>query len=263
MTALIVLAVLFLLILLLLLCPVQIAVAYDGKFRLKVGAAGIRFRIFPSDRELLEDSTLSPRKKQKIQKKLLKKAARAEKKAEKKAAKKAKEALAGKHKKKRGKEKASDGAKKKEGPKAKGILRDIRFLARAAKILLLKFGRRLHVKLKRLEIVVASPDAAKTAYLFGGVSQAVAYLLRSLDAYSRLSFRNETVSVKADFLKEKLSADIDILFSIRVGSLLSLALSALWLFVKEGFAKKSSNAEKNEPDTGKDSKKDPAADRSK
>lgn len=262
MTALIVLAVLFLLILLILLCPVQIAVTYDGKFRLKVGAAGIRIRIFPSDRELLEDPTLSPRKKQKIQKKLLKKAARAEKKAEKKSSKKVQKALADKHKKKE-KKKASDGTKKKEGPKAKGLLRDIRFLARAAKILLLKFGRRLRVKLKRLEIVVASPDAAKTAYLFGGVSQAVAYLLQSLDAYSRLSFRNERVSVKADFLKEKLSVDIDILFSIRVGSLLSLALSALWLFVKEGFAKKSGNAEKNDAGAVKDSEKNPAADRSK
>lgn len=229
---------------LILLLPLELWIRYDGKhFALKVGAAGLRFRLLPSLASFLEDETLSAKDKRKILKKLAKKREKAAQKEEKKRRREEEQAQKGKKTKKS--KKVKKAAKKEDvaptHKRKKSVLRDIRFLARAVGILLRKFGRRLSVKLKRLHLTVASDDAAKTAYLFGALSQATAYLLTSLDAFSRLSYRNKNVKVEADFLSETLSADIEILFSIRVGSLLSLAFSAVWLFVKEGMKKGKTN----------------------
>lgn len=229
---------------LLMLLPLQLYVRYDGRFTLKVGAAGIRFRLIPSLRELLEDDTLSPEKKRRIRKKLAKKEARAAKKDAKQIKKEEKQKKKGKKpQKKKNKKKSQTTPSPK---KKKSLIRDIRFLARAAGILLKKFGRRLSVKLTRLEITIATDDAAKTALMFGGVSQAVAYLLKALDAYARLTYRNDRVRVEADFLSDTLSAELEILFSIRVGSLFTLAFSAIWLMVKEGFQKAGTKAKKQQ-----------------
>lgn len=230
-----ILALFCLLVLLVLLCPIEVHVRYDGKFTLRAGAAGIRFRILPSWETLLNDPTLSLEKKRRIRKKILKKEARAERKAAKKALAEAKKTKGRKESDRKKKPKEKD--EKKAPKRKKSLFRDIRFLARAVKILLAKFGRRLKVRLRTLSLTAASGDAAKTALLYGGMAQAAAYLLAALDSFSRLTCRRGAVSVSADFLSETPKAEIDVLFSIRVGSLLSLGFSAVWLFVKEGFAK--------------------------
>ncbi len=90
-----------------------------------------------------------------------------------------------------------------------------------------RFLRHLKVKLSRVIVTVGSDDAAKTAILYGAVSQTVAYIVEFLDHMSRLKYAPDAeVAVNADFLSEKSSADIKISFAIRAWHILDLMLAA-------------------------------------
>ena len=215
-----ILLVTLLLIVLILLCPIHVLLYYDGKLKVKAGIPFLKFRVYPNKADDLLSDSLSLRKKRKLKKKLLKKEARAEKRRE-------KDKRKGK---KASQKKLSDTLKQTE---SKGYVKDLSRIFRFVRILAAKFGKKLHIKIKRLEIVAASEDAATTAYLFGALSQAVAYGLAAADYYTNIQFKNSRVSVKADFCSDKTKVNTEILFRIRVGSLLSFACSALWLFAKE------------------------------
>ena len=84
-----------------------------------------------------------------------------------------------------------------------------------------------------MNVTVASDDAAKTAILYGVVSQSIAYTLEILDRVTNLSYAdNSEVNVDVDFLETKPRADIRIAFSLRVWHLLDVAFRALGRFVK-------------------------------
>ena len=216
---------------LLLACPIQALLVYDGDFSLKAGIPFWRFPLFRDPEAKLSDPSVSPKKKRRILNALAKKEAKAEKKAEKKKNKKAK----GKAQKKTP-HSAAETLKKR---KSKGPLRDLRFLLRSGLVIGGKLGKKLHVKVKRLEITVGSDDAAKTAYLYGAVSQGVAYTIATLDSYAKLRIKDTKLKITANFLQESVTFEGEILVSIRVGSVISLFFSALKLFIKEAFSSKT------------------------
>ena len=215
-----ILLVLLCVVVLVLLCPISILLRYDGKMKLKLGVWFFRFRLYPDREEDLFSDELTLKQKRKLKQKLLKKEARAERR-RKKDRKKGKKATT---------PSLSESLKKR---KSKGILKDLGGLFRMIRILSVKFGKRLQIKIKRLEIVAASDDAANTAYLFGALSQSVAYGLALADRYANLTFVNRRVSVKADFCAECTRVNAEVLFCMRVGSLLGVLCSALWLYAKE------------------------------
>lgn len=207
-------------IVLLLLCPIQVRLLYNGKLTVRVGIPFLKFRVYPDREDDLLSDKLSLRQKRKLKKKLMKKEARASRRLEKE--------------KKKGKKPSPHKLKDTlKGRKEKGFVKDLGALFRLIRILAAKFGKKLKIRIKRLEIVAASGDAATTAYLFGALSQTVAYGFAAADRYTNVTFRNSRVSVRADFCAEKTSVDADVLFSIRVYGLLRLFSSALWLFAKE------------------------------
>ena len=211
---------------LILFCPIRIRLLYDGKLTMKAGIPLFGFRVYPDREADLQSDKLSLKQKRKLKQKLLKKKEKLEEK-NKKAASKGK------------KRKTPLGESLKKGHK-KGAISDLFRLFRVLRVLAVKLGNKLHIKIKRLEVVAASDDAAKTAYLFGALSQSVAYSLAALDAHTNLSYNNRRVAVRADFLAERVSVKADVRLSIRVGSALSLLFSALWLFAKETLLKNSS-----------------------
>ena len=221
-------------IVLILLCPIHVLLLYNGKLTVKAGIPFLKFRIYPDREDDLLSDNLSLRQKRRLKKKLMKKEARAERRLEKD--------------KKKGKKasprKLTDSLK---GQKGKGLVKDLGRLFRFVRILAMKFGKKLKIKIKRLEIVAASEDAATTAYLFGALSQAVAYGFAAADKYTNIKFRNSRVFVRADFCGDKTRVNTEILFRIRVGSLLGFALSAFWLLAKESM-KDSMGDLQNTPD---------------
>lgn len=241
----------------LMLIRVRFVITLRDSLSLRIRILFFSIRILPSDQALLEDESISPKKKRKILEKLARKRA-------KKAARAAAKAERSRQKKKGGeKGEEDDKDKKKEKPPKKRklkIIALIRFAARAAGILLSKFGRHLYVEVKRLKITVASDDAARTAYIFGGVSQAVAYLFAILEKAVRFKANSSEISVRADFLAEKTSQDMEIVLSMRPGGLFLIAFSAIgqalkFFFHRDEYFKPVKDKKGGKPGSDEDSKK--------
>lgn len=213
----------------------RIHIVYDGAFRLYITLLGIiKIRIMPSDKDLLSDPDLSPKRKERIRKKLAKaKIKKKEKLKKKKAKKKAKEEL--ERKKKLEQENAPRKKKPEEKPKGKKkltlkeILYIVKLVARVLKIFLWRFKKYLYIKAVKIRIKVASDDAAKTAYMHGAIVAALRTLIAVLEETVNFeAVRNKNIGVDVDFLSEKLEADIHIVLRIRVWHLLALVFGAVF-----------------------------------
>ena len=125
-------------------------------------------------------------------------------------------------------------AKKKASPapadtkKAKLTLTEKLTLVRGlAAALIRKTRKKLRLHAARLHIRVATGDAASTAVLYGAVSGTLACLFHALEQVTRLKAVEPDVAVIADYLSERSSADVKLIFSIRVWSALTLIVTAL------------------------------------
>ena len=211
--ALIVIGAILALILLLLLLRVRLVIAYRSSFTAELRVLFLRFTLYPRKKRI-KPKKYSPRK-----------AARAERKAAKKAAK-----AAAKKQKKQKKKSAAD----KKAPAAKAPLRErIRLIRALCAALIRRTHKHLRLHTARLHVRVGTGDAAKTAVLYGAVSQSVSHLLFALDKVTRLRAAEPEVSVVADFTAERSVADIKLVFSIRVYGVLATALAVGLAYVKK------------------------------
>ena len=120
-----------------------------------------------------------------------------------------------------------------EGKKEKTTLSDKLILVRGLTAALIrKTGKKLKLTAARLHIRVATGDAAKTAILYGAVCQTLAYLLAGLDRVTKLKAEEPEVSVIADYLAERPSADVKLEFSVRVWGAFSILVSAALAYLK-------------------------------
>lgn len=162
---------------------------------------------------------LFPRRKTPKRKYLSKK--RAQKIARKEAKKAAKEAI----KTKKGKHLLSS---KKDRP----LTEKIALVRAISAILIRKTHKHLRLHAARLHIRVATGDAAQTAVLYGVVCQSLSYLLALFDRVTRLKAVTPDVSVTADYLAEKPSADVRLVFSLRVWGALAIAFGAALAYIR-------------------------------
>ena len=96
-----------------------------------------------------------------------------------------------------------------------------------------RFFRHLRIDVAKIYVSVGTPDAAKTALLYGVVCQGVAYLCEILDRITNVKKTKKTeVSVVSDFVSGKTRADINISFSLVVWQALDILLSAAFEFIK-------------------------------
>lgn len=201
---------------------------YDRQLVLKVGVGPFRKTLYPTLRQRLDDPSLSLRRKRRILKKL--DADRAHR--EKKQAKKAKNAEKKEAKKKKKKPAEPKKPAEKKPETKRSIASVLRLVSRLVGLLLKKFGRHLHLHVKRLEVEPATGDAASTAYLFGALSQSVAYLLALTQAACRLKVDNKNVWVRANFLAEQTTLRLAIKASVSPGGLLLTLLGTAWAFFR-------------------------------
>ena len=206
----------------LILIPVSIKIGYKEDVTLSVGVPGIYFPILPK-----KGKKAKPLSKKKYEKLLLKDAERTEKKrlADQKKAQKKKDAVKAKQAEKE--QKAKDTEMADEPSTMSLILRIV------GGVLDTFFGK-LRVKIARVHIVVGGPDAAKTALTYGVVSQGVAYLMELIATKTRMTrAKNTYVSVVPDFLASKTTADLLIIFRLRLIDLLSTGIVFFSRFMKE------------------------------
>ena len=121
-------------------------------------------------------------------------------------------------------------------PKKKRTLAERLVFVRAISAALIrKTHKHLRLHAARLHVRVATGDAAQTAVLYGVICQSLSYLLALLDRVTRLKAVTPDVSVTADYLAEKPSADVRIVFSLRVWGALAILFGAALTFIRTKF----------------------------
>lgn len=85
---------------------------------------------------------------------------------------------------------------------------------------------RIHIRTLRMQIVVATGDAAKTALLWGSISGSASLLLNWInDHYAPIEHYRGEVDIRPDFAGSESGADIDLIFSLSLWSALRIALT--------------------------------------
>lgn len=222
----------------------RVVLIYNGELALSVKVLGKTIKILPKKpRKALDPDDFSPEK----YRKLLAKEAKAQ---AKKDAKKAKKAA--KKKAKAEEKKRSEQASANEPSRKKKSIADILDLVYmgldALRSLGRSFGKRFEIEAVKLHITVGSEDAAQTALLYGILSQAVAYVLEFLSLRTNLRIKKKNrgnILVDADFTAETITADLHLIFKLRVWHFFAMAFSALGGVIKNRLAsqKRSSQAE--------------------
>lgn len=124
----------------------------------------------------------------------------------------------------------------------------INMVLELVKVIFSRFGRHLRIDVTRLNLVVATGDAAQTAILWGAVCPAVGALLEILDRITNLrAVKNCDIEVVPDFAADSFKADICIAFSLRVWHVLDIAFRALLSFIKNKPAVPAANASHKPP----------------
>ncbi len=187
----------------------------------------IKLRLVPSKKKKVDPKDYTPKKFRRMlkkkRKKELKKWQRTQLKKQKKAEKKAKR--------KAEKEAIKNGTA--QPKKKRTLLESLTLIKALLDDIPPRFLRHLKIKLSRIVITVASDDAAKTAIMYGAAAQSVAYIVEFLDRMSRLKYAPEAeVSVVADFLAEKPTADVKIAVSVRVWHVFDLVFAALKVYIQ-------------------------------
>ena len=221
MTALIVLAVIAILITGLLLLRIRIRIRYREELELIVGASVFMIKILPR-----------PKKKPKLSRYSLKNIRKREA-----AALKPKKEKKQKKKKEQPQKQPEQKSESEEKPKkkmtAEELIELVKVLCEIVGDVFKKFGRYPRVDVRQLFIRVASEDPAKTAQLYGYVSQAMIFLREIFLNVKNFHLHRETrVGVEADFMSDKILVGIDLEFTIKIWHLLSIGLGAAIKFIK-------------------------------
>lgn len=204
MVALIIILCIALFLALLLSTKVILRIKYENSLVVYLRILFVKIQLYPSKKkEKRYPHSMSRRKAQKIKKSLLKK----------------------KKKKKPSKKQLE---KEKEMKEKTDILSMIKIIISFVKNFLRLFVRSVRIKSSKLQIVVASDDASKTALLYTAVSQSINLLfplLEGIKNFKKLP-KGNNLSVRADFLASKPEIHADLTLYIRVGSALKALLFA-------------------------------------
>ena len=202
----------------------KITVSYKNEVALTVKVLFVKLKILPK-KEKKGSHSMSASKAAKIKKKVQKK--------------EEKKKLA---KKEKTKKKAEKKAQKKEKPKKSisEILDIVSMVRKLVAEVIRRFFKHLRIDIVKLNIKVATGDAAATAIAYGAVTQSVNLLIPILQEVKNFTMPKESdLNVWADFTSEASEADISLSFSIRVWHVLDIAFGALKTFIKH---KLSSNS---------------------
>jgi len=197
--------------LLLLVIPVKITVCYKARFTLTVSYLFLVFQRFPEREKKPRVRGLSLKKLQRKKRKAKRRALRAQKK------------QAGR---------TVKGAKKRRLLAGTDIEEQFNRLRLWLPPILRFAGQHMTLRTNRFRITVGSEDAARTAMLYGTVSQGVAYLLELFGKYVRVRRAKDNVHINADFTAETTTADVKLVLTMSALSALRLLLRVALDFLK-------------------------------
>jgi len=195
----------------------------ESGFGLKAGAGPVMITVTPKKKKEINLKDYSYKK---FQKRLEKE----KKKKEKAALKKAK-----KEKAKKEAEKLAPDSKEKDTGKMASIISLIKFGIGEVGILISS----IKTEIRSLHIICSGEDAADTAIKYGTFSAGISTILELLSLSSLKPPRDGCVTLDYDFLSDKSKFDIDIIFKIRIFTIIRIGMHALVWFIKSKIKNKT------------------------
>jgi hypothetical protein len=227
------------LITLLLFLKVRLCIAYENDISVKLKILLFNIPLFPAKKK-------KPKPRDFTVKKLRKKQAALEKKSAKKLAKK-------QAKEQKKAEEAENAPKKDKATQIKEILDLIKLVLENV---MSPFGRYLKIEILKMRIVIGTPDPAKTAFLYGTVSQSVSYIIEMLSNITNIDVKKKnSITITPDFFEGRSEAEINLTLGLRVWHALSLAVKFFMAYIKHSRTKAAetvqldTEAAKNTADT--------------
>ena len=215
MIALYIIAAILLLLLLVTFLPVTLTVKYREGLSAEISVLAIKRRLYPKEKKKIRVSDYSKKNIEKHRKKALKKRLKAEKKRQKK-------------------QKPQNSGAPAPSAKKRGLVESIELIKELLSVLIPNTAKRVKIKATKIIINVATDDAAKTALLFPAVNGAVLGLVTYLDDASKFrGLDRSSISVNADFVSQKTTADIDISFSLRGKHILEILFATALKYVTQ------------------------------
>lgn len=202
MPALIIIFSIIVLLALLLSLKITLRITYEDSLRVYLKVLFVKIRLYPSKKkEKKYPHSMSKRKARKIKDSLQKKS---------------------KPKKKKKKEKEEKPIEKND------LISIVSIITNFVKNFVITFTKAVRIKFSRMHITVASEDAATTAILYGAITQSVNVLFPLIDNIKNVKKlpSGKELSVRADFLTDKPTVDVDINLYVRVGGALKALFSA-------------------------------------
>ncbi|MBE6613050.1 MAG: DUF2953 domain-containing protein [Ruminococcaceae bacterium] len=212
---------------LILILKISVRIDLADEMRLAVGIGIFRLKILPAKKKTLRLKDYKIKKFRKNQEKAAKKAAAAEKsKSERESDKKDAKTAA---KVKEARRIAAD-----EEKPERDILGLVAKILGVVKVFIARFGHHLRIDVRRINIAVATGDAAKTAVLYGAICGGVQCIMEFLlnVSHTKLKAPAEVV-VTPDFLGEKTRAVMDLTFSFRLWQLFDILIRSGIRFLKK------------------------------
>ena len=205
----------------------NVRLEFQDELLLSISVLGIKIKLVPGKDKPVNYKDYTYKKHQKrLEKKRLADLKKAEKKKEKAEAKK-------KKKEQRKSETAEQKKARKNHPK-RSVSDWIDIAVSVLAVFFEKFSKRLHIKVARLKVNVATGDAASTAILYGAIIQSVAYLIEILDKVTNVDgLEKADIHVNADYLSEKTTLDLCFVFSLRVWHLFDILFGIIWRAIKK------------------------------
>ena len=189
--------------------PVSLCVKYKDEVTLSASVLSFKFFIYPKKKKKVKISDYSKKKLEKQKKKAIKNRLK----------------------------KKSTPSKSQPKPAEKKELSFSEKLELVYKLLKSAIGqaaKQVKIKTQKIVITIGSDDAAKTAMLYAAASNAVLLILTLLDNCKKLrGFKGSEVAVNADFTAQKCSADLEIIFSMRVWQLLKSIFAVTFKYLKD------------------------------
>ena len=108
-----------------------------------------------------------------------------------------------------------------------------------------RFKKHFRVKINKMNVILASDDAERTAILYGSAIQAAYYLFEFLDYNFKIKRKPDNIKIIPDFSKIQTSFDIDIKFYMRLSHIFALGIAASMKFVKFWFKSGKTKKELN------------------
>lgn len=221
MTALIVIGIILAILIGILLIKASITIEYSEKVTLSVKVLFLKIGILPKKpKKRIKYKKFTDKKYRKLLEKKKLRETKKQKKKQKKSAKKA------------GSKQMKKAEKLSEKHNKRSLLENIELIRLLIAVVTGRFTKHLRIKLTKIKLVIASDDAAKTAVLYGAASGGVACILEMLDNITNVKYTSDAeVSVDADFLAVKPTADVKIEISLRVWHLFDVLIRAAHTFI--------------------------------